>query len=79
MRPEITVFAKLMDDVMSEKNLSYGDMWKKESPDVLENWLREELDEFGSFFGGKKRKQLVDMAIICMMLYYRMKVEDEPE
>lgn len=79
MRPEITIFAKLMDDIMSEKDRAYGEMWKNEAPEVLENWLREELDEFGSFFGGKKRKQLVDMALICMMLYYRMGIKDESE
>jgi len=68
MRPEIELFAQAMENTMKKHDKKKGDSWKTEDVD----WLRAKLvEEFEEYFDTFDKKELVDIANMCMMLYNR--------
>ena len=67
----VEVFAGYMLDVMNKHQQMKGDSWKTCNLGFLEGKLHEEFAEYAD--SGDKR-ELVDIANICMMLYHRKTV-----
>lgn len=67
----VEVFAGYMLDVMNKHQQAKGDSWKTCNIGFLEGKLHEELAEYAD--SGDKR-ELIDIANVCMMLYHRKTV-----
>ena len=72
VRKEILLFANQMEEVMRTHDKTKGDSWKTVDIEYLWRKLDEEYRE------AAKRvfaKELLDLAIVCMMLFWRLHVE----
>ena len=77
MREEITAFAEEMEKIMRENDKEKGDSWKHMDIVLLEVKLDEEINEWKRVRHkimniDEKKKELVDIANICMMLWNRL-------
>lgn len=73
MRDEILDFAKEMDVVMNIHENQKRDTWKTCEVEFLENKLIEEYKEWRSSTIEPAKKEIIDIANICMMLHHRYK------
>ena len=76
MRTEIELFAQAMENTMKKYDKKKGDSWKTCDIRFLKNKLLEEVVEFLDTYHKEcpesyDKKELVDIANICMMLYNR--------
>ena len=83
-RPEIIEFTKEMERVMSENDKEKGDSWKTCDIEFLVDKLEEEIEEWkeGNDYRehyalmpynlDSHKKELVDMANVCMMIWHRL-------
>lgn len=73
IRDEIQSFAIEMERVMKTHDAVKGDTWKICPMGFLQGKLHEELSEYASSpCRSGKAEELIDIANIVMMLYYRM-------
>jgi len=82
IRKHVNEFAEEMIRILcSDKNIFKGDSWKTHDLDSLKHHLRseynewrdsEEMDEEES-----DRRELIDLANFCMMVWHRLKEESE--
>ena len=77
-RKEIKEFAEAMESIMKRHDGTKGDSWKTVSIKHLEECLEREFEEWKS---DKKtvigKREVIDVANICMMLFHRYsKCED---
>ena len=70
MRDKILEFAIEMDKVMNKHQSEKGDSWEVCDVDFLKKKLVEEFNEYCE--DTNQRKELLDIANICMMLYFRI-------
>ena len=68
MRPEIELFAQAMENTMKKHDKKKGDSWKTCDILFLEDKLIKEVEEY---LDSRDKKELVDIANMCMMLYNR--------
>jgi len=76
IRPNILSFAKKMELVMKRHDLVKGDSWKDLDEEYLWDKLQEEFDEV---VASRFSKELIDLANICMVLYHRRFIIENPE
>lgn len=74
IRKEIMEFAEEMERVMAEHDNGKGDSWKRIPLSQLDDKLNEEIEE--ARIDGDKR-EFVDVANVCMMIWERMKLAGE--
>jgi predicted house-cleaning noncanonical NTP pyrophosphatase (MazG superfamily) len=67
MRDEINEFAEKMEDVTAHHDAKKGSSWKTCHPEFLIEKLKEEV---GEYMLSKNKKELIDIANICWMLYH---------
>jgi len=82
MRKEIEEFGQAMDDEMATHDDERGDEWRELTVNFLIQRLANEYHEFLSALAAqdanrnydknKARKELVDTANFCMMLWHRL-------
>jgi len=70
MRDGILNFAIEMDKTMNKHQRRKGNSWKTCSLDFLKHKLVEEFNEYCK--DTNDRKELIDIANMCMMLYNRI-------
>jgi len=71
-RIEIELFAQAMDVKLDKKQLEYGNSWKDCPIQFLNERLQEEVQELkDSISINEVHNKLVDVANLCMMLWYR--------
>jgi len=76
MRKEIKEFAEEMERVMQENDAIKRNSWKNLPISYLEHKLIEEYQEWYLLSNIKNnKKELIDIANICMMLWHRYKEE----
>jgi len=68
MRKEVTHFASQMERVLKKHDKTKGDSWKEMPYRTLRVLLDKEVEEY---VGSRSPEELVDIANLCMMLYYR--------
>jgi len=76
IRPDILSFAKKMELVMKRHDFVKGDSWKDIDEEYLWRKLKEEFDEA---MASRFSEELIDLANVCMMLYYRRFVIENPD
>ena len=72
MRNEILEFAIKMDNIMNIHENKKGDSWKFCDLKFLEDKLDKEYNEW---IESKNENELIDIANICMMLFFRKNKE----
>ena len=75
MRKELEQFAKAMELKLCEKDPEYGDSWKTMPVGELLDRLRMEIEEF--HFNPEDKSELIDIANVCMMIWYRLENGDK--
>ena len=70
MRDEILKFAIEMDKIMNKHQHKKGNSWKTLDIDFLKTRLVQEFNEYCK--DTNDRKELIDIANMCMMLYDRI-------
>jgi len=79
LRKEVLEFAQEMERVMSEHDYKKGDSWKRCSLDYLWERLSEEISE-AVYEAENERgnpEEFIDVANFCMMIYHRLKENEE--
>lgn len=71
MRTEIKEFAEKMETVMASHDKEKGDSWKTMPISKLNSLLGDEIDEWVISNESEEEDELIDIAVITMMIWNR--------
>ena len=73
LRPEVLVFANLMEHKLREHDADRGDSWRQMSPQALFDRLCAEMEELKwAWERDEKRVECIDVANFAMFLWNRL-------
>ena len=75
LRPSLQSFSRAMELVLMQHDLVKGDSWQSIAEGDL--WIKLH-EEFTEATHSKSSEELIDLANICMMLYHRRSIAENP-